>query len=467
VNHTYTVPTTRDDTLERTGRMVALLATLAYAALIVLVSLVPAEVDASPAHLSVQFDRFLDSFLQSPRTMHNLRDLATNFILYVPLGVLLPWTFRSPASRLTGVFAGVALSTVLEIAQAWTNRFPSAWDIAMNGAGHATAYVLVTTAIARGELSAALFVGGRAGTPRRRLASGLRLILVGLTFLLALLPYDISVSATDVFAKLHGTVPDGGRIFIDPLAPWDMSRASSLVTAVLIFVPFGFLSALAGTPRQRWLRVAMIGALVSAGVEGAQIAVLSRTSDIMQVIFAGIGAALGLGIGHAWDRTDARVDAAGGRAAGHDGALSDTWLVATLLYALFLWAVSWRPFVFVPSIRDAVKRLVFETYWLPLHAYVEQERSLEIWRDLARESALWAPLGVLLHVLLAGTVWPRGVPRVVVAAAIALAWGSFCELGQSLIVNRVSDTTDIMNHLLGAFAGYLLASALRPGTGER
>lgn len=451
----------RDDSLERAGRLVALLATLVYAALIVLVSLVPADIDISPSHLERQVSIFVASLHESPRSLHNLRDLATNFILYVPLGVLLPWTLRSPAWRFGGTFVGLALSTVLELAQAVTNRFPTFWDIAMNAAGHATAYILVTTIIANSDLSAVLFVGGRVGTPRRRLASGLRLMLVGLTFLLALLPYDISVSLSDVFAKLHGTRPDDGRIFIDPFAPWDMARVSSLVTAILIFVPFGFLSALAGAPRRRWLRIALIGAAVSAAVEGAQIVVQSRTSDIMQVLCAGIGAAIGLAIGDVWDSdTGAEAD---GHTVSDDSTLPDSWLLGALLYGLFLWAVSWRPFVFVPSIRDAVRRLVFETYWLPLHAYVEQERSLEIWRDIARESALWVPLGVILHALFAKTTWPRNLPRFAVVVGIAVTWGSFCEFGQALIVGRTPDTTDIMNHTLGVVVGYVIASSLRRG----
>jgi glycopeptide antibiotics resistance protein len=457
-----TTPQTHDDRDLARGRLLAILWTLCYAGLIVIVSLIPSHLDLSHEHLRGRLAMFSESLSVSPR-LHSLRDLATNFVLYVPLGVLLPLTMK-PGSiwRWPGLFAGFLLSVAMETAQMATTRFPSAWDVAMNSAGHAAGYLVVARVLARRGLTAAIFVGRRVGTPRQKLASGLRQVYVPLLTLMALLPLNVTVRVSDLWAKLHGTAARAGHIWLDPLGPWPGERISGLFTAVLLLMPYGFLSYVAKPQRGRraYVRYAIFGALVSAVIEGLQVLVRSRSSDLMQVFCAGVGAALGVALARAWDRSESALEAPETRAF----EWRDGLLFAIVGYALVLLVLAWRPFSFVSSFHDAWFRLVHETAWLPLRAYMSGERSLAIWRDLLREAGWYVPLGMLLQAYLARVSMPSWFPpRAFVAAFVIVALGTVLELGQSLIVGRLADTTDIISHLIGGGTGYLVLSSLRRG----
>ncbi len=454
--------TSHDDRDIARGRLLAILWTLCYAGLIVIVSLIPSHIDLSHEHLRGRVHMFTDSIGLLPR-LHSLRDLATNFVLYVPLGVLLPLTMK-PGSmwRWPGVFAGFLLSVAMETAQVATTRFPSAWDVAMNSAGHAVGYLVVAVVLARRGLSPAIFVGRRVGTPRQKLASGLRQVYVPLLTLMALLPLNVTVRVSDVWAKLHGTAVNAGRIWLDPLGPWPSERVSGLFTAVLLLMPYGFLSYVAKPQRGRraYVRYAIFGALVSAVIELLQVLVRSRSSDLMQVLCAGVGATLGVALARAWDRSEAAQEAPETRAF----EWRDGLLFGLIGYALVLLVLAWRPFTFVTSFHDAWIRLVHDTAWIPLRAYMSGERSLAIWRDLLREAGWYVPLGMLLQAYLARVRLPTWFPpRAVVAMLVIGMLGTVLELGQSLIVGRLADSTDIISHMLGGLCGYLVLSALRRG----
>jgi glycopeptide antibiotics resistance protein len=452
----------RDERDDARGRALAIVWTLCYAGLIVVVSLIPAHLDLSHEHLVGRLRMFTASLHESPR-LHSLRDLATNFVLYVPLGVLLPMTQRPRSMwRVPGIFVGLVLSCAMESAQVATTRFPSIWDIAMNSAGYAAGYLVVARVLARRGLTAAIFVGRRVGTPRQQLAAGLRQVYVPLLTLMALLPLNITVRVSDLWAKLHGTLAQGGRIWLDPLGPWPDDRLSGLPTAMLLLMPYGFLSYVAKPQRGRraYVRYALFGALVSAVIESLQLVVRSRSSDLVQVLCAGLGAALGVALARAWDRSPSAQEAA----ETHAFEWRDGLLFALLAYSLLLLVVAWRPFTFVPSFHDAWTRLVHDTAWIPLRAYMSGERSLAIWRDLLREAGWYVPLGMLLQAYLGRVSLPSWFPpRPFVALLVIGVVGTVLELGQSLIVGRLADSTDIISHLMGGLCGYLVLSALRRG----
>jgi glycopeptide antibiotics resistance protein len=444
------------------GRLLAALWTLCYAGLIVVVSLIPSHIDLSPEHLHGRLDMFRQSLALTPR-FHSLRDLATNFVLYVPLGVLLPMTMK-PGSwwKVPGLFFGLVFSVVMETAQMATTRFPSAWDVAMNASGHAAGYLVVARVLAGRGLTSAIFVGRRVGTPRQKLATGLRQVYVPLLTLMALLPLNVTVRVSDLWGKLHGTLPLAGRIWLDPAGPWPSERVSGLFTAVLLLVPYGFLSYVAKPQRGRraFVRYALFGALVSAVIEGLQVLVRARSSDLMQVVCAGVGAALGVGLARAWDRSASADESPETRAF----EWRDGLLFAIFGYSLLLLVLAWRPFHFVGSVHEAAHRLVHDTGWIPLRAYMSGERSLAIWRDLLREAGWYVPLGMLLQAYLTRVTLPAWFPRRTFVAMIVIGvLGAGLELGQALVVGRIADSTDVISHVLGGLCGYLVLQALRRG----
>jgi glycopeptide antibiotics resistance protein len=439
---------------ERRGRRAARAVTLAYVALVLLVSFVPASVDFSRAHLDEQWQMFVGSLGRSWGQNRGPRDLATNFALYVPLGMLLPWTLTARSRwRVPALLAGAALSVLVELAQIPTTRFPSLWDVLSNSAGAALAYLLVSQVRARRHLSAALFVG-RAGVPREQLAAALAVLYVAVLGFLALMPYDVSLARVDLVGKWQGTAWHAGRIFADPFAPWSSGRLLGVPAALLLLLPFGFL---AGLARARGLaRIAAEGALVSLVIETLQVGVRSRTSDVAQVLLAGVGTTLGALLARAWSRSAGTRT----RPVPRPFRLRDPLLAALLGYGVFLAPTAWAPFHAVPSLHAGLARLAHESSWVPLAAYMNGVRSLGMFRDLLLEIGLYVPLGGLLQVYLARLARPRWLPRRLLAAlAVALFVGAGLELGQAFFVDKWVDTTDILSHVAGALAGYLALSA--------
>jgi glycopeptide antibiotics resistance protein len=451
-----------NDATERLGRRLALGWTLAYVGLIVLVSLVPAHWRLEPEHVAGRWRMLRETAHFAPRSLHGLRDLATNFLLYVPLGLLLPWTIK-PGRRwlvVAGVFLGAVLSVGLEIAQVYTSRYPSAWDVAMNACGHAAAYLVVVSAISRRGLSAALFAGRRAATSRQRLASGLTFIYAPLLWLLSLLPLNVNVGSEMVWAKLHGTLAQGGRVLLDVATPWDRGRVMGVLVGLLLLVPFGFLSFVAHSDRGKraYMPAVLYGMLLAAAIEAGQLLVPARSSDVLQVLAGGVGAALGVLLARAWDRSSVASEAPGVKAF----EWRDGLLFGLLLYTLVLLAEAWRPYTFVSTPRDLLARLHQEVEWIPLQTYMSGPRSLVMFKDVGSEAALYVPLGMMLQAYLSRVRLPAWAPRpLVVALLVVGALGTFFELGQVMVIGRMPGATDVLSHTVGGLAGYLLLSALR------
>jgi glycopeptide antibiotics resistance protein len=455
--------------VDRLGRRLALGWTLAYVALIVVVSLWPSSYRPEPEHLARQWALFGRTVTIDPhvvRHMHSLRDLATNFLLYVPLGVLLPWAIGPrPLLLVLGGLVGPALSTAMETAQVWTSRGPSFWDIMMNAGGHLFAYGVVALVMTRRHLSAAVFLGRKGSTPRATLASGLRLMYMPLLWFISLLPLDVSVKGEILWSKLRGIHPDAGTVWLDPTAPWSVGRAIGLAVGALLLVPFGFLTYLTAPERgaRRYLAAAFGGLGVGAAIEGSQLLVVSRSTDVLQVVSAGAGAMLGVAFARVWDRS-AAADEATPR---HQLAWTDGLLAAIVVYVLFLLVEAWRPFVFVPTSGEALSRLVHAEL-VPLRSYVTTTRSLAIFRDAGREAAFYLPLGMLLQAFLSKVELPAWMPRRFwVALAVAVGVGGFLEAGQCMFPDRLVDVTDVLSHAIGATVGYLLLSALRRDSESR
>ncbi len=448
---------------DRLGRRVALGWTLLAALLIVFVSLAPFRFDASPAAVERNIGVFKASLLW-PRdvTWHWVRDLATNFVFYLPLGLLLPWAQR-PRHRSGSIFGlslGALLSLALEALQVFAvARYPSFTDWLMNSAGHAFGYGIMAIIIGHYRLGPAILLGRREGTSRERLAAGLRTLYLSLLVPLSLLPLDISVQAIRLWERLQGGGDAAGRILLDPTGPWDAERLAGMVRAFALLLPAGFLDRLARGRRGGLLQAMLLGAVVALLIESAQLVVLSRTSDVMQPLAAALGAGFGalaamLLLAPA-DRAAELAPAERRRA---------ILPLAILGYCLILMVVSWRPFEFLDSPMAVARKLRFETSWIPYLHYLHT-RSLASWLDIGREIGWYIPLGLLMGLWLDhGRVRWRARVRVALGLALVLAVGIFFELGQSMIVGRYVDLTDMLNHGLGGLAGLILARLLRSET---
>ena len=423
--------------------------TVLYLALVVHVTLVPAEFGVSERrflrHLA-QMVLALDPRHPSHLSLHALADLATNVLLYVPLGLLCAGAQRRP--RRLGAGLGAAISLALEVQQAATwDRTASLLDVLANGAGHAAGYGVARWLVLGRGVSHAIFVGGKGSDAFAHLAGGLRSAYVLALLVLSLYPYDVTVSAGRLWSKALGDGSEPGRIHAFLATPWDGARLAGVVLVLSLSAAFGALSWLAGraSARPAPAAIALQGLAVAGLVEAGQVVVASRTADVAQVFAGAVGAAFGAALARRFTGAAAQPSAPGSR-------LRAALLVATTLWILVLWTEAWRPFAITPSWQDAARKLVFESRWIP-----SLRGAPAPWWAVAREAGLYVPLGLLLG------AWPdRSRVRLRwkrLAPAVAIsALGCALELSQCLIVGRVVDATDALAHAAGGVLGLGLAA---------
>ena len=138
-------------------------------------------------------------------------------------------------------------------------------------------------------------------------------------------------------------------------------------------------------------------------------------------------------------------------------------LFAAAAWTVVLWTDAWLPFELLPTWKEAARKLVHETHWIPLSAYATR-RTLADWQDIGREVGLYIPRGLWLGAWADRREPPRPWSRRRLAPAVAIAVAGFAlELSQCLIVGRVVDITDALSHTLGGVIGLHLASLLSVG----
>ncbi len=434
-----------------------------YLALIVLVSLVPAEFHGSGRRFLWRLARMvahsLDPLWSGRVTLRLLWDFATNVLLYVPLGLLWPWMSRNPGW--SGAAFGLLVSLPLEILQAATrNRTASLLDVLANGIGHAFGYALAFWLMQRRGLSHSAFVGGRGTHSLAGLAGALRAAYVTALVALSFLPYDVTVSAGRLWSKALGDGSEPGRILLFLSTPWDAPRiAGALLTLALlaVFGALSWLSALGSTPPTAG-KLALQGLLVAGSIEAGQVVVASRTADVVQVLLGPVGALLGAWCARQWTKMTTE-DGRGTPLPTVRTAL----LFAAAAWTVVLWTDAWLPFELLPTWKEAARKLVHETHWVPLSAYATR-RTLADWQDIGREVGFFIPLGLLIGAWADRREPPGPWSRRRLAPAVAIAVAGFAlELSQCLIVGRVVDITDALSHTLGGVIGLHLASLLSVG----
>ena len=282
------------------------------------------------------------------------------------------------------------------------------------------------------------------------LADRLLVAYAAIVVLYALLPFDLTISATEVYRKFRD-----GAIVLTPFTFREARTADSIysmLSEVLLWVPVGMLVV------RRWALSTSLAILAVAcgalALELLQIFVHSRTSDVNDVIAAAVGAAIGVPaarrFGHAPPiATTAR--------AGLPGLPVTLILVAG--WAVGAAFVFLYPFDFNLSgdfIRgrlDRVPRVPFASYyWGSEYNAVTQ---------VMRKTLYFLPLGALL-------AWGRADVRSAAARvlytlfSVVLVIGSAAglELAQVALPGKIVDITDALLNVVGALAGWVGAAWL-------
>jgi glycopeptide antibiotics resistance protein len=404
-------------------------------------------------------------------TVHDLRDIATNVLLFLPLGGLVALRLgtlrRRPWSA--WLLLGSVVSIALEVTQAFTDRYPDPIDLLTNTGGYVLGYALTFLVLGRFGLRPQVLLGLSAlhHDEKVRTVAGMLFLYVCVYAVLQLVPFDLTVSLGRIHAKLLAA-GDDPRIILDPLFHIRQGGGEllDLIYAALGVIPAAalkaHLDALRG--RQSFVVTIWFGTVLGTVLELAQIFVLSRTVDVACVLLAPAGAALGWLLARGWWRIQGmhlteESDGQRSRRARIYGIA-----LAALVYFGFLLVLAWAPFDFETDLRAVANKLREETNWVPFREHFEAH-SLAATRDIIEETVQLAPLGLLL-MLLARQLDLRvhRLAQMAVAAIFCAGVGIFLELGQAFFIGRFIDITDV---LLGGLGGLLGSALVRVLTGRR
>jgi len=440
---------------ELLGRRTYAIGTLIYVLFVMYGSFVPLEFQ--PMTLDRAFERFSEIFVL-PLPVDSRTDVATNVLLFIPLGYLLLGTLRVDrrdrggglaAALFTCISCG-ALSVGIEFTQIFfRGRTVALSDIVAESTGGIAGVVLwllcgrAVTAWAR-DLS----------LERERPALIQRLLLlycVGF-FVSQILPLDLTLSLGELAHKFRS-----GRIILVPFgythASWSIA-AWDYLTDIALNVPLGAAAALLWTPagarRHPWVAFAA-GVVAVSFIELAQLFVASRFADVTDIVTGSAGVALGVAaVTSLSDRVSTGVrGTAGGVAVGPARMALAVWTGVLVSY-------HWRPFDFTVEPARVTAGL-HELLSVPLSWYYAGTE-FHAFTEMSLKSLLALPLGVLLRL-----AWPadRRSPtsrlRLIMLAGLGFGVLFAIEVGQVFLPTRVPDVTDAMIGELGVVAGLWLA----------
>jgi glycopeptide antibiotics resistance protein len=273
-------------------------------------------------------------------------------------------------------------------------------------------------------------------------------------FAYGVLPLDLTISGVEIFHKWRE-----GKLNLLPFAslPADPAYALyELATDVLLWLPLAFLWRLQpGRGNFQSWKMAF-GAVCL--LEGLQVFVYSRSSDVTDLFTGAVGAALGV-----WLAMRSGAAAEVGRASGSRLAdavprrihTSFSWwpLLSALAWVGVLVGVFWYPFNFHADGMYLRERLEFLSH-VPFVAYYYGTEFRAI-TEVFHKTLFFAPLGAFLAWFVAGTPWMWRIYATFVSFSLIFGAPMLIEFGQMLLPEKHPDTTDWVLECLGGVIGYI------------
>lgn len=432
-----------------------------FTALAIYGSLVPLA--WRPLPLDEAVDRFAG--LRWRLSFESRTDWATNVLLFVPIGFCWlgaiicdrPGRGRAAAVSPVVIFACALLSVAVEFAQNWfPPRVPSPNDIAAETLGATLGTVLY---LALGPtVTRWLASFSTPGRATGRLDRLLQAYLVGFV-VYSLLPFDLTLRPTEILQKYRE-----GKINFVPFAHvrTDVMGWYDLISDVLLYVPVGMAAATLLTKRREPVRnfwgSVFWGMAIASGIELGQLLVMSRYTDVTQLVLAAAGVAVGAAAGRRWLNPIAARTASSGPLS---AAAPWTWPAATIIYCAFLLLFFWSPFHWIadPQLIEARRATFFEAPFSNLFWGTELNAATQV----VRKGILFGLLGAMLpQIAAAWTTSPvayRWLLGLLVAATAAFSFT--IEIGQICLTNSTPSFSDSLLYISGSLAGMILVDKQR------
>ena len=434
--------------------------TLLFIGFIVYASWTPSHVPRAKEGLWQALTNFGDMF-----KYFDLRDFATNILLYIPLGVLVALALPSKRLRLFTVWLGFgsAVSLLMEMGQWNIGRTPDPLDLFTNTTGFVLGFVLIFVSVKRYGLQAASLVGFSSDVKSQRMqtVAAFRFIATSLFLMVALLPLDITVKLSEIYAQLKSQAGEVPRIVLDPFYSfkhWN-TRGLKLTAELAALLPIGALNALLDKHRGRAnvsKSILTLVALVFVS-EIFQLFIFSRRSDMASIVVAVVASLISHFFVAKWLHTESS-----GTQNEQRKVNSMDLLLLTLGYVLVLCIFAWSPFDFEFDLKTVLRKIRHDTNIIPFKLHFSA-RSLGSAVDIVKEFSLYIPLGVFMARALSSfkplanstkTFW-----LFFFGGSIALV----LEISQAICKGRFIDITDVILATAGCVAGGILASVLLIG----
>ena len=397
--------------------------------------------------------------------LHDLRDITTNVLLYLPFGIFLSLAVCATKPKLITpwLLAGSALSLTMEFLQSFIGRTSDAVDLITNSAGFIIGFWIAAIGVKYYGLRPAILIGidpDDESNSRIRTIAALRFLYVCVFFIVALLPFRISVTVSEIYSQLLPDAAGNRSIILDPLFHFREFPGSILKLMLLLlgFIPVAVLTAFLDLYRGRLSILSPIYFCLALAVisEGAQVFIISRTSDIITLPIAVIAGIVGwvavrywtkLQDIHAEDSSQPTYSAYRQRKA---------TAIALISYAIFLCLLAWSPYQFETNRGVIFRKILHQSNIRPFRIHFAS-RNLSSALDLVKESGIFVPMGILIAFFLA--TYCHNISRkkaAILSAILCSVFAAFLELSQSVCIGRYMDTTDIILAGLGGMAGVAL-----------
>jgi len=454
----------------------------------------------------ISFSTALERFAEIPTLgseVQSRTDWATNVLLFVPIGFFAVGALCVDRRRRWAVLATVpvaaccaALSVAIEFAQLWfPPRTASLNDIAAETIGSLAGCVLWV--FVGQTLTDWLRTYTRDASPKRQVDWLLQAYLLGFV-IYSVLPLDLTISVADLYRKFKG-----GKLVALPFSYGYGSAFAwiyQLAKDVVVFVPVGAWAATAFVGRGRQVRSlgqsVLIGGLIAAAIEVAQLFVYSRFTDATDIIMGTAGVTVGAALMRrlrgatggqpmaepatepaaanlAWLRGRRRITCRFGKGTVPFSLRENRdspqvvlrpalrWLAIAALYAALVTAGYWFPFDFSAD-KEMIKQRLAGFFGVPFAAMYRGSEFKAV-SNLLQKTLVFAPLGALVTVAARQMPVPRTVRRIFLGGLLLVCFGvAFAiELGQVLSPRHTPDFTDVILCTAGALVGMIVTAKLK------